>query len=381
MTTTELPAVTGAPRRTDPGLPAPQRMTRTTGRVPRWWRDASVALFWLVLLWVTALWVAGGGVQDLGILSGALTSTGRITGLIASALLLVQVFLMARVPWFEQAWGQDSLARTHRLVGFTSFNLLWAHIVLITLGYAAASPAGSVGHHRRLRPQLPGHAAGRRRHGGAVPRRRHVGEEGPRAGCATSRGTSSTSTATSAPGWPCRTSCGPGRSSSRSTTTDRHLVDPVCRVPRRRPRLPGGAARCGARCGRRCGWSRSTRRRPGSPRSSSAGPGSQRLAVRPGQFLQWRFVDGPGLDAGQPLLALGRARTVDYLRVTAAAVGDGSTRLATLRPGDPGARRGTVRPAARGGAHPAQGAADGRRASASRRCAPCSRDSTRTPVT
>ena len=93
-------------------------------------------------LWVTALWVQHGGIQDLGSLGGALTSLGRLTGLIASALLLVQVFLMARVPWFEQAWGQDELARTHRLVGFTSFNLLWAHIVLITLGYAAASPLG-----------------------------------------------------------------------------------------------------------------------------------------------------------------------------------------------------------------------------------------------
>ncbi len=53
------------------------------------------------------------------------TSTGRLTGLVASALLLVQVILMARVPWVEQAWGQDELARTHRLVGFTSFTLLW----------------------------------------------------------------------------------------------------------------------------------------------------------------------------------------------------------------------------------------------------------------
>ena len=49
---------------------------------------------------------------------------------------------MARVPWVEQAWGQDELARTHRLVGFTSFNLMLAHIVLITLGYAAATSAG-----------------------------------------------------------------------------------------------------------------------------------------------------------------------------------------------------------------------------------------------
>ena len=147
MTTIDLPHAT-VPPTPDPAHPAyahdvlPTHAVPAARTVPRWWRDASVSAFWLVQLWVTALWVAHGGVQDLGSLGGALTSLGRLTGLIASALLLVQVFLMARVPWFEQAWGQDQLARTHRLVGFTSFTLLWAHIALITLGYAAASPSG-----------------------------------------------------------------------------------------------------------------------------------------------------------------------------------------------------------------------------------------------
>jgi hypothetical protein len=85
---------------------------------------------------------------------------------------------MARVPWVEQAWGQDELTRTHRLVGFTSFTLMLAHIVLITLGYAAG-PRRPVGHPRRPRRQLPGDAARRRRHARPRHGRRHVGEEGP----------------------------------------------------------------------------------------------------------------------------------------------------------------------------------------------------------
>lgn len=144
MTTSDL-----APRLAEPALrvppppPQPPRPARRGPRpVPRWWRDTSAAAFWLLLLAVVALWVSNEGVAESGSLNGFLTSIGRLTGLVSSALLLVQVFLMARVPWFEKAWGQDELARTHRLVGFTSFNLLWAHIVLITLGYAAASPQG-----------------------------------------------------------------------------------------------------------------------------------------------------------------------------------------------------------------------------------------------
>ncbi|MEO7235497.1 MAG: ferredoxin reductase family protein [Lapillicoccus sp.] len=106
-------------------------------RVPRWWRDALGALTWASMLVVVALWVAGGGLQDLGQLGAGLTSLGRLTGLVASDLLLIQVLLMARIPMVERSYGQDELARRHRLVGFTSFNLMVAHIVLIVFGYAA----------------------------------------------------------------------------------------------------------------------------------------------------------------------------------------------------------------------------------------------------
>lgn len=107
--------------------------------VPVWWRDLTGAAFWAIVLGVVALWVVQGGLQQLGSIDGFMMATGRLTGLVSSALLLVQVFLMARVPLIEQAWGQDQLARVHRLVGFTSFNLLLAHLVLITIGYAMES--------------------------------------------------------------------------------------------------------------------------------------------------------------------------------------------------------------------------------------------------
>ena len=100
-------------------------------------RLGATSLLWLSLLLVTYWWVADGGVRDLGGWATGLTSLGRVTGLVSSVLLLVQVVLMARVPRLEAAFGQDRLAHTHRLVGFTSFNLMLAHIVLVTWGYAA----------------------------------------------------------------------------------------------------------------------------------------------------------------------------------------------------------------------------------------------------
>jgi predicted ferric reductase len=128
-----------------PAMSSQARPTARRARTDALTRGGAVAALWLSLLWVSYLWAAGGGLHDLGGEATGLVSTGRLTGLLASALLLVQVLLMARVPVLERAFGQDVLARHHRIVGFTSFNLMLAHIVLITWGYAAgqlsATPA------------------------------------------------------------------------------------------------------------------------------------------------------------------------------------------------------------------------------------------------
>jgi predicted ferric reductase len=102
----------------------------------------SVAVIWLSSLFVVALWISGGGLEDLFTWrADAVNSVGRLTGLIAANLLLYQVLLMARIPLFERGFGRDGMTRMHRLVGFWSFWLMLAHIVLITIGYAAESGA------------------------------------------------------------------------------------------------------------------------------------------------------------------------------------------------------------------------------------------------
>src|SRR3954454_9320899 len=144
-------------------LAPPPRRTDTPGPVSasRARLDAGVRLTALVALWATLLlvtywWVTGGGVQDLGSWADGLTSTGRLTGLLASDLLLVQVLLMARVPTLEHAFGQDRLARIHRLVGFSSFTLMLAHIGLVTWGYAAGQLSATPGELWDLTVTYPG---------------------------------------------------------------------------------------------------------------------------------------------------------------------------------------------------------------------------------
>ena len=104
--------------------------------VDRGVRLGAGALLWLALLLVTYWWVTDGGLRTGFAGGAAVLGLGQLTGLVASVLLLAQVLLMARIPVLERAFGQDDLARLHRVVGFTSFNLMLAHVVLITVGYA-----------------------------------------------------------------------------------------------------------------------------------------------------------------------------------------------------------------------------------------------------
>jgi predicted ferric reductase len=126
-------AVTAPSSGTVHTTPGEDRRARTDAAV----RATATVLLWAGLALVTWWWASGGGVTDLAAWDTGLTSLGRLTGLLAADMLLVQVVIMSRLPVLERAFGQDRLARLHRLTGFTSFDLMVCHVVLITWGYAA----------------------------------------------------------------------------------------------------------------------------------------------------------------------------------------------------------------------------------------------------
>ena len=130
MTTTlpRRPAPAG-PRRPAPARPAP--------RV-----DAGSVVLTLIgagALAVTALWWhAAASLTDLG---SALTEAGRLTGLLGSYAMVVLVLLMARLPPLENRVGADRLASWHARGGRIGVTALIAHAVLITWGYSVAAHA------------------------------------------------------------------------------------------------------------------------------------------------------------------------------------------------------------------------------------------------
>lgn len=322
---------TAAPRSAGTGpIPTP-RPGRRLPVTPVWWPDVGGSAAGLSLLIVTALWVGHGGVRQLtGGGSDAFSALGRVTGLWASDLLLVQVLLMARIPMVERAFGQDRLARWHRWTGFTSFWLMVAHVVLITIGYAGTAHANVLGELWTMVLTYPGMLlatagtlllilvvvtsvrAARRRLRYESWHLLHL-----------------------------YAYLGAGLALPHQLWTGSDFIG-----------LPAAtlywwtlyAISAGAVLVYRIGlpaW-RNVRHRLVVDHVTAAGPGLtsvyvrgrhlHRLPVRAGQFFQWRFLDGPGWSRSHPF-SLSAAPDGHLLRFTAKDLGDGSHRVARLRPG------------------------------------------------
>ncbi|MER7003700.1 ferric reductase-like transmembrane domain-containing protein [Dactylosporangium sp. NPDC000555] len=295
-----------------------------------WWRDLLGPALASGMLVVVAMWAAGGGLHGLGDLAAGATSIGRLTGLLSADLLLVQVLLMARVPVIERAYGQDRLTRWHRLIGFASFNLMLAHIVLITVGYTWTLHVSLAHQAWELLTGYPGmllatagavalvlvtvtsiRAARRRLRyeswhllhlyaylgvGLALPHQLWTGAD------------FTTSPAARLYWWSAYGICA-------GAVVVFRLGLPAWRTLRHRLEVDKVVAEA-----------------PGVYSIHLRGRGLRRLPARAGQFFQWRFLTGRGWSRAHPY-SLSAAPGPDRLRITVKALGDGSRALAELRPG------------------------------------------------
>ena len=75
----------------------------------------------------------------------AFTTAGDALGMLAAYLLMVQVLMMARVPWLERGIGSDRLAAAHRRMGEWLVCVLLAHVGTILVGYSDGKASAIVG--------------------------------------------------------------------------------------------------------------------------------------------------------------------------------------------------------------------------------------------
>jgi predicted ferric reductase len=94
----------------------------------------------------TWIWARNGGLlQTFVYPEYLLESQALYTGLLSEVLMILMVLFMARIPWVEQSWGHDVLARRHKWLGYASFWLAITHTVLFALNRVQRRPSEWVG--------------------------------------------------------------------------------------------------------------------------------------------------------------------------------------------------------------------------------------------
>ncbi|MFJ6536142.1 ferric reductase-like transmembrane domain-containing protein [Paenarthrobacter sp. NPDC091711] len=126
--------------------PVPARQTPPTGverfrpqarrRLAR--ADFLGALGWLSGVVAVALWLADGGGRGFASFAGTMTALGIVAGLIGMNLVLLMLLLAARIPFIDNTIGHDRALEIHKTLGKPALYLLLAHGLFIAIGYGAA---------------------------------------------------------------------------------------------------------------------------------------------------------------------------------------------------------------------------------------------------
>ncbi|GAA3338125.1 ferredoxin reductase family protein [Amorphoplanes nipponensis] len=80
---------------------------------------------------------------------------GKWLGLHLALVMVLQLVLVARLPWLDRRIGMDRLTSWHRWTGFTLFWLVLLHPSFILLGYASEYSSTPLTEFNNLRGQLP----------------------------------------------------------------------------------------------------------------------------------------------------------------------------------------------------------------------------------
>jgi predicted ferric reductase len=123
-----------------------QRPLPTASTAPRATRADAADRAWVVkvaiaanAVLIVALWLRHGGLENARGPGGPATATGEVTALLGTYAVLIELLLMSRIAWLERHAGLDRIAVWHRWTGFAAVNLLVAHLVFTTAGYAAGN--------------------------------------------------------------------------------------------------------------------------------------------------------------------------------------------------------------------------------------------------
>ncbi|MEP6598180.1 MAG: ferric reductase-like transmembrane domain-containing protein [Actinomycetota bacterium] len=287
-----------------------------------------VAVIYLGFAGVVILWWAGGAPPTSA--ASRLVDYGRLCGLVAAYLVLVQLALRARIPYVEHGVDTQRLARLHGTGGGCLVVLAVGHALLILWGYAGLADQRLVPQAQILVVSYPDVLMATAALGllllvGVVSMRavrRRLRYEtwfhlhlyvylATALALSHQLANGEHFAASTAARWTWRGLYGV----VAIAVLLYRVVTPLHRSIRHRLRVESV-----------------TEVAPGTTSVVITGRDLNRLGARPGQFFRWRFLTGKHWWSANPY-SLSAPPAADRLRITAKAVGDHSRGLHTLRPG------------------------------------------------
>ncbi|MEN9713714.1 MAG: hypothetical protein RLZZ164_378 [Actinomycetota bacterium] len=85
---------------------------------------------------VVAVFFLDGGAQNLSSVQTILSAIDRLTALVATDLLLIDILLIARLPWIDHYYGQDKATVAHKKLGKPILYLVIAHFISSVVQYS-----------------------------------------------------------------------------------------------------------------------------------------------------------------------------------------------------------------------------------------------------
>lgn len=85
---------------------------------------------------VVSMFLINGGLKTVTDLASILSAVDRLTALVATNLLLIDILLVARLPWLDHYYGHDKVTLAHKKLGKPILYLVLAHFISSVWQYA-----------------------------------------------------------------------------------------------------------------------------------------------------------------------------------------------------------------------------------------------------
>ncbi len=99
-------------------------------------QDVIEVIAWSIIMTMLVMFLLDGGLKGVTDLPSALGAISRLTSLLGTALLLILLLLVARVPWIDKFYGHDGATVVHKRLGKPVLYLIVAHFLASLVQYS-----------------------------------------------------------------------------------------------------------------------------------------------------------------------------------------------------------------------------------------------------